>query len=299
MLFVIRSFGEDLPPACRDTIPQTWSVFDNFLTKYGTEYDVAERANRVIRHGITFYGQNGRPVAGQILLKLMHLFEKSQISSYLWICGKVVAEFGHEADEELQTAILEVYQRSTQAIIQILLTKQPTEIPDRMFCYFELPPSTNACIVLEDYVHLMRMIMERTPSVFFTSPTFEMAFKSCIPILGVVYNSIVEVALDLFRDILAEAYEPSASVLPSQPSSSAIIQSAFQQSGMDLLNAVIQGVVGDFYEEKTGVVVSILRSATKVWPKEVIGALPAVLQSIPNTKAPADAKNGFLTEMTR
>lgn len=132
MLYVIRSFGDDLPASCRDTLPQTWSVFDAFLSKYGNEYDVAERANRVIRHGITFYGQSGQPVIVPLLHKLVSLFESSRTSSYLWICGKAIQAHGHgyEADEGLRGAISSVYQRSTSAMAQTLQTRPPAEIPD-------------------------------------------------------------------------------------------------------------------------------------------------------------------------
>lgn len=145
----------------------------------------------------------------------------------------------------------------------------------------------------------MQTIMAHAPGIFYTSPTLELAFKASIPAMSTVYNAIVDVALDLFRDILAEAFDPNTRAFPSQPTSQMVINLAFQQSGLELLGAVLQGVVGDFLEEKTGTVVSIMRSALKVWPQQVIEALPQILQSIPNAKAPPDAKEQFLTEMTR
>ncbi|KAF9044615.1 ARM repeat-containing protein [Hymenopellis radicata] len=275
MLFVIRGFGEDLPSACKDTVTQTWSVFDGFLAKYGNEYDVAERTNRVLRWGIPFYGRAGRAVAPAVVRRLAALFDTSEISSYLWICGKLVQEYGHNGDEFVRGALLDVYQRSTQRLATILQTKLPTAIPD----------------ILEDYVHLAGLLLYHAPDVFFHPATFELAFKICIPILGVVYNGIVAVALDLFRDILA--YDEFGTTSPY----TAVIRSTFLKEGLPLISAVLDGLVGDFYEEKTGAVVSILRSATVLWPTEVMGALPSILGNIHNSKASADAKSTFLLDM--
>jgi transportin-3 len=56
MLHVIRSFGEELPPTCRTTCKDAWDIFDPFLAKYGSNYDVSERTTRVFRHGMTLFG---------------------------------------------------------------------------------------------------------------------------------------------------------------------------------------------------------------------------------------------------
>lgn len=137
MLYVIRSFGEDIPPACQNTLPETWAVFDRFLAKYGTEHEVAERTNRVLRWGVPFYGRAGKPVVAALLNRLGRLFDTSGISSYLWICGKTIQEFGFERDEEIHAAFMDVYQRSTQRIATILQTKTPTAIPDSRPVFME------------------------------------------------------------------------------------------------------------------------------------------------------------------
>lgn len=148
-------------------------------------------------------------------------------------------------------------------------------------------------VVLEDYVHLSSLLLYHAPEVFFHPQTFELCFKVSVPVLGVVYNGIVAVALDLFRDILS--FEDPIANTPY----TRLIESVFLKEGVPLISAVLEGVVGDFYEEKTGAVVSIIRSAVVRWPTEVMGALPAIMQSIPTSKASSEAKAQFITEMTR
>ncbi|KIY71002.1 ARM repeat-containing protein [Cylindrobasidium torrendii FP15055 ss-10] len=279
MLTIIRSFGEDLPPACQNSIAQTWSIFDAFLTKYGSDYEVAERVTRVLRCGITFYGQNARPMALAVVTKLMQLYEAHRFSSYLWICGKAIDEYGYGADDALKVLTMNIYQRSTQIVVQTLHDKEAMKIPD----------------VLEDYVHLAKVIMDRIPDVFFTAPTFEHCFKACVPILGLSFQ-ISEFALDVFRDILADAADSQLVHLPQRP----LVRAAFQQSGLDLLKAVLVGLIGDYWaEEKTSTVVSIVRSSLQMFPNEVIEALPTVLQDVSNAKAPVQSKNQFVVDMTK
>ncbi|PBL01247.1 ARM repeat-containing protein [Armillaria gallica] len=286
MLYVIQSFGEELPIACQNTCEQTWAVFDNFLTKYGTEYEVAERTNRVLRHGVTFYGQAARPVAVSVLTKMSYMFDTSQVSSYLWIGGKIVEGFGASGDNATQAACREIYERSTQRMIILLQTKQATQIPD----------------VLEDYVHLMRHILQHTPDVFFQSPAFPMVLEASMAALTVVYDSIVDVALDLFYDILTHKCLSPSPTTPSSPQHAlyaTAIQGVLQKEGYQLVGHLLDGLVGDFYEEMTNSVVSIFRSTAYLLPSELLSWLTPILQQIPTTKVPAEIKTEFLSEITR
>ncbi|KAK0478249.1 armadillo-type protein [Armillaria novae-zelandiae] len=277
MLYVIQSFGEDLPAACQNTCEQTWA--------YGTEYEVAERTNRVLRHGITFYGQAARPVAVSVLTKMSYMFDTSQVSSYLWIGGKIVEGFGASGDNAIQAACREIYERSTQRMIILLQTKQATEIPD----------------VLEDYVHLMRHILQHTPDVFFQSPAFPMVMEASMAALTVVYDSIVDVALDLFHDILThQCLSPSPTTpSPQRAVYATAIQGVLQKEGYQLVGHLLDGLVGDFYEEMTNSVVSIFRSTAYLLPSELLSWLTPILQQIPTTKVPAEIKTEFISEITR
>lgn len=131
MLYVVRSFGDDLPPACQNSCGDAWTVFDNFLLKFGTDYELAERATRVIRHGITLFGSAGLPVAPSVAARMSQGFDATGIPSYLWIGGKIVARYGDEKQNvELQTAIRALYEHASKKVVSILSVKTPGDIPD-------------------------------------------------------------------------------------------------------------------------------------------------------------------------
>ncbi|KAF7347911.1 hypothetical protein MVEN_01549000 [Mycena venus] len=75
MLHVIQGFGEELPPACQTSCRDAWNVLDAFLVKYGADYNIAERTTRVIRHGITLFGDTALPVVPLVVARMSFAFE--------------------------------------------------------------------------------------------------------------------------------------------------------------------------------------------------------------------------------
>lgn len=139
MLHIIHSFGDELPAACQNSCQEAWVIFDSFLDKYGTSFDLAERATRVIRHGISLFGDAALPVAPSVLGRMSLAFELTGFPSFLWIAGKIINRFGGGTNRSLQVAIQEIYERSTNKVASLLQLKSPGEIPDgeRVYVNFE------------------------------------------------------------------------------------------------------------------------------------------------------------------
>jgi transportin-3 len=132
MLKTIQTFGEHLPASCSNSCPEAWAVFDSFLSKYGTDHPSAERTTRVLRHGITLFGDAALPVAPSVLNRMTVAFETTGFPCYLWIAGKIVSCFGNETEPNLRVAFLTAYERSTHKVIALLQEKSPGHIPDGM-----------------------------------------------------------------------------------------------------------------------------------------------------------------------
>ena len=130
MLHVIHTFGEDLPAACQNSCEEAWLVFDVFLSKYGSEYDIAERTTRVLRHGINIFGPSALQVADSVMTRMSLAFEATGFSSYLWIGGKMMGRFGNEENPALRSSFQQLYERSTNKVVALLQVKLPRDIPD-------------------------------------------------------------------------------------------------------------------------------------------------------------------------
>lgn len=130
MLHVVQGFGDQLPPACRNTCEEAWAVFDAFLIKYGKNYDVTEAVTRVLRHGISLFGKSALRVVPSVSQRMTLAFDSTGYSSYLWIASKLIGNYNSNDLPDLKTSFREVYEHSTQKIVAILQTKSPGEIPD-------------------------------------------------------------------------------------------------------------------------------------------------------------------------
>jgi len=130
MLYTVGSFGENLPVACRGTCEQAWQVLDVFFLKFGTDPDCAEAATRVIRQGITLFGNTALPIVPSAVTRMTAAFENTGISSYLWVIGKIVQNFGNEEEAAVRSAFRDAYERATNQVVLILNSKQPSLIPD-------------------------------------------------------------------------------------------------------------------------------------------------------------------------
>ncbi|KAG6853580.1 hypothetical protein C0991_003104 [Blastosporella zonata] len=283
MLHVIRSFGEDLPAACQNTCQQAWLVFDAFLAKYGSNYDVAERTTRVLRHGISFFGNAALPVASAVVERMSLAFESTGYASYLWIAGKVIDAFGDEENQALRVSFRTLYERSTAKVVSLLQLKSPSDLPD----------------VLEDYVQMLLRLADKGPDIFFQSSAFPLAFRAAMAALTVVHSDIIFAALDLFRVILThDCLSSSPHPPPKFPLYAAAIVAVFEKEGYELVGYLLAGLMSDFPEDSTSTLVSIFRAISFAWGSQLISCLPVVLEQLPPAAATHEAKSRFLSDVT-
>jgi transportin-3 len=130
MLYTVGTFGEKLPEACRGTCEQAWEVLDAFFLKYGIDPDCAESATRVIRQGLSLFGNTALPVLPSVINRMASAFESTSISSYLWVIGKIIQSFGNEEDPALRVAFRDAYERTTRQVVMMLSAKEPAVMPD-------------------------------------------------------------------------------------------------------------------------------------------------------------------------
>ncbi|KAG6898068.1 hypothetical protein C0992_006546 [Termitomyces sp. T32_za158] len=303
MLHVIRSFGEELPAACQNTCQQAWVVFDAFLTKYGSNYEVTERTTRVLRHALTFFDKAALPVAPAVLNRMSVAFEATGYPSYLWIAGKIIDAFGDEdyrpyvwaagktvdagkdeAYHSLRESARVVFERSTSKVVSLLQLKSPSDLPD----------------VLEDYVQMLLKLVDKCPDIFFQSSAFPVAFRATMAALTVVHTDVIFAALDLFQTILTHnCLSDNRSPPPKFPLYAAAIQAAFEKEGYELVGYLLAGLISDFPEDSTSTVVSIFRSIASIWGSQLLYWLPTILGHLSVATAPNEAKTRFLSDVTR
>ncbi|TFK77186.1 ARM repeat-containing protein [Pluteus cervinus] len=283
MLHVVQGFGESLPAACQNTAEEAWAVFDSFLVKYGSNYDVAERTTRVLRHGIHLFAESALGISPSIVQRMSFAFEATGYSSYLWIAGKFVNRFGGQESQPLRGAFRDSYERATQKIVALLQSKLPGDMPD----------------VLEDYLHFLLPLINLSPDIFFESSAFPNAFRISMAALSLIQTDVVFASLDLFRtilehDCLEQGHSPTP---PKFLTYAAAIRSVINKEGPEFIGCILNGLAGDFPEDSTSIIVTILRSVATNWPTQLVAWLPPVLQQIRTANMTPEAKTQFLNDV--
>ncbi|KAF5385512.1 hypothetical protein D9757_005366 [Collybiopsis confluens] len=278
MLFVIGGFGEELPVACQNTCQETWSIFQVFLSKYGTDSELVERSTRVLRYGLSFFDRAVLAVAPAVAASMTIGFEATGIASYLWIGGKLVGQFGDEDDESLHGAFAELFHRSTNKLMNLLHTNSAGTLSD----------------VIDDYMRLSLQVLRQTPDIFFDPSILPSAFRAASEALTLVQSDVVITALDLLQEIFShQCLDPSTPNPPNFITYAHSINNVLDSQGANFIGTLLVGLVGDFPPESNPVVISIFRIVAAIWPTQILAWLPDVLQQMPSAVVTDQVKQTF------
>ncbi|KAG8890836.1 Nuclear import receptor [Tulasnella sp. 332] len=276
MLHVIQSFGEELPPACKDTAVQIYGVLDNLIAKHGRHYFISERVCRVIRMGIQFYGDSARSLVPAMLQRVATAFHSSGFSSFLWLLGKATSFYAAEQDAALLRAFKDAYEMASLKVFAMVKSQPAADMPD----------------VIEDYMHFVLQMIDFFPEFVFLSPTFPACFQTILTALTLVPQDILFPALDLLRIILAhESLAPGdVPEPPTYPPYASAIRQVVTENGFQLVGIVLTGLVTYFPEDTTQLVVSLFRIMAGIWPTELKAWIFPVVEQIPASSLPLPAK---------
>lgn len=155
--------------------------------------------------------------------------------------------------------------------------------------------------VLEDYIQMLLQLITLSPDILFLSSTFPLAFRCAMTGLTVVHSDIVFASLDLFRTILThDCMEPASPSTPAKhPLYAGAIREAMNKEGLSFVACIMNGLVGDFPEDASSTVITIIRALVTAWSNQILLWLPPVLDQLPVTSVPNESKALFLREVTR
>lgn len=147
---------------------------------------------------------------------------------------------------------------------------------------------------------MVLQVIDFIPDILFQSTAFPITFRTAMASLTLVQSDAVFAALEVIRSIVAhDCLSPAPNQPPEFPAFAAAIRAVVDQEGLALTGYILSGFTGDFPEEASSVVVFILRMLAAVWPTQMLSWLPVVLQQLPSTSVPDQAKATFLSEITR
>lgn len=153
---------------------------------------------------------------------------------------------------------------------------------------------------MEDYVQLLLQLLEMIPDVLFQSTAFPLAFRASMAALTLIHSDLVFAALDLFRNILThDSLSPSSTHPANFAVYATAIKTVVEKEGFEFVGYILSGLVGDFPDDSTSTVVSIFRIVTVYFSSQLLTWLPPVLQQLPTSAVPNEAKEKFMIDVTK
>ncbi|GAA5979043.1 hypothetical protein JCM5350_004214 [Sporobolomyces pararoseus] len=290
-LSIVERLSEGIPPECAATCSQAWSILDGFLAKYGSNTMVAEKTCVAIRRGLTFFEDRAVEVAPAVLERMATSFEQAPASSYLWITGKLIANFAHQEDPSFKQLVQRTFERQSNKLFEMLQSTQPVQISD----------------VIDDYTHLVRAMLYDCPDGIFLSSAFPAAFQSVLTALTLLTPQIVLTALDAIRDVVGHeslswdsSNPPHLSPYEQQrfqnyPQFQVAIRAVVEASAVQLVQLLLDVLVGGG-EDEPYTVITILRMLSIQFPTVLAANVPVAVEQLPTKAAAATEKAEFLTK---
>ncbi len=143
-------------------------------------------------------------------------------------------------------------------------------------------------------------MVEFAPDIFFESSAFPAAFRVALAALTLIHTDTVFASLDLIRMILTHdclAPEPLKHPPPKFPLYANAIHQAVDKEGFEFASLLMAGLVGDFPEESTSIIVTLFRVLASLWPSQLLQWTPVILQNIPVSSASEEAKVRFMKDL--
>jgi transportin-3 len=169
----------------------------------------------------------------------------------------------------------------------------------RRTCLFRLN-TTKDITVLEDYLHMLKQILDNTPDIYFEATSSSQALRIVTAALIVIQTEVAWTALEHVRNLLQHpCLEQRPNPPPSFPMFAAVINQGVNTEGKQIVQNLVAGLAEEppLPDDSTSMVITSFRSLAALWPLRLMEWLPIALELMP--AAPAPARKKFFDEVAR
>ena len=269
------SLASTLPESCAATCTEAYGILDRLLDKHGHAYFISERTSALIRRALIFFGTRAEPTLPALLERFASCFESTGYSGYVWIIGKSIDQFGHQAGAELHSLLARAFERISSKVLQLLQTTPPDQLSD----------------VLDDYLHTCLVTVQTAPGLLIASPVFPHAVHAAVVALGVLSPAVHGIASDFLR-ALFELPTGQAGAAYADP-----IRHVVAEQGFAVCQALLRGLVTIFPPENMPVVVGTIKAMHPLAPDSLLPWLAASAEQLPSSAVSQEDTLKFLESL--
>lgn len=132
--------ADDLPPSCASTANDIWQILSRILQSH-SEVTLLETVCSTLRRGLALFGKLVLPLVPSLLDSLASSFERTGVSGFVWITGRVAdlvrIPEAQEHGEELESHVKTSFERISHRIVQMLAKSSLDDIQDCAYLTFQ------------------------------------------------------------------------------------------------------------------------------------------------------------------
>lgn len=269
------SLASTLPDSCAATCSTAYGILDRLLEQHGNAYFISERTSALIRRALIFFGARAEPTLPVLLERFASCFESTGYSGYVWIIGKSIDQFGHQAGGHLHSLLAHALERVSSKVVQLLHATPPDQLSD----------------VLDDYLHTCLVTVQTAPGMLITAPIFPHAVQTAVLALGAVSPAVHGIASDFLRALFE---------LPGTPAGAGYLDPVRQvvaEQGFAVCQAMLRGLVTFFPPENMPVVVGTIKALQPLAQDALLAWLAAAAEQLPPSAVSQEDTAKFLQSL--
>ncbi|KAI9013361.1 armadillo-type protein [Phycomyces nitens] len=248
----------NLPHPCIGFLGDIWPVFDLCFWSLGTVKSLADSLCRVFEHAIRSYKLHFCPFLPQLMERIVHVFEKSGLSIYLWIATLIVKEYTVEGTDSVPPCF---------GLVERLSSSLFTKLNQRTFG--DMPD------VIEHYFRLVAALLDRAPTPLVQSHLLPSVFQAGLAGLALQESNTITAVLIFYRRLLGITLSVDE-LSPNQASrvpfiiglNGPRILCLFKASGNSFFELLFCGLLNYYQWDIVPDVASLLRSISQLLPFE-------------------------------
>ena len=133
-LNVNKHLVDSLPPQCGSTASEVWAILSSLIENFGSS-SISERICSTLRRGLAFFGPLCLPLAPAILDSVTAAFERTGVSGYVWVAGRVsdllqIQGIQQQDVQNLKARLQQALERITNKLSSMLSQASATEVQD-------------------------------------------------------------------------------------------------------------------------------------------------------------------------
>lgn len=265
------------PHPMLELVKTLWTLLEAAFNRSPEDNMLAEKICRLHKHALRTVGSNAyAPMVNPLLKTIVHSYERSRQSPYLYLASICVTEYGQNP-------------AYTQQLFETVAT-----LSNSTFSFLRsLEDMTNHPDVVEEFFYLMGRMTNHCPDPLIVSPLLQSLLQCAVVGMQLEHQGANKGTLRFLDDLISYALSLREQ---TKPESKAALEQALSREGQPIVNNLARAVIGDLPAYNERQIPETLWKLNLFNPQMLLQWLAAAFQGV--DRIPERAKIEFMNALT-